>query len=323
MRTPGLLVALLIGVTAALYASTVRYPPVYEDLNDPGRYERALFVPALANPSRWVPEMLTDVGRVLTPQSFAGQHALSVSLHLLNIGLLWLLARRVLPESGAIAAVGVFALWPMQAEAVTYVAARADLVAATGVLLALWATTRGSLAGALGGCVLASLSKESALLAWAVVPLWALVTSAAFPLRRFLLIGAVLAGIALWRIRWVIWLSGVSLDPVQIGHTATAMLGLTALTAVPTWLSIDHDWRGVSVLWQALSVGLVVSLTVAAIYQWRRWVSFAWLAVVLWCLPRFLVHNSEGMHEHHWVVPMIGWSLSVGGWLSSTPYARV
>lgn len=325
LRAPGLLAALLIGLTAAIYAPTLRYPAVYEDLNDPGRYERAPFITTLANPSRLIPEMATDVGRILTPHAFQGQHAVNVAWHLLNCAIFWQLARRVLPTLGALGALAVFALHPMQVEAVAYVSGRADPAAASGVLLALLATTCGSMAGAVIGCVVASLAKESAVMAWALVPLWAIVTGAPFALRRFLMIGVLGAGVVLWRVRYVAVLAGMA-DLEQAGRTAVAMVGLTGLTAVPVWQSIDHDWRGAALWLQSLAVGMVVAGAGAAIWRWWHWLAFGWLVTVLWCLPRFLVRETEGLHEHHWdSAILIGWSLCVGGWLSSSQleHARV
>lgn len=323
--TPRVCALLLVMGAVVAYLPTLNYPPVYEDSNDPARYtERPPFIMQVANPSRVLSEVAIDAGRWLTPGSFRGQHLINLALLALNSWLLWRLASLLLPPLGAVVAVAVFALHPMQTEAVAYVAARSELVAGSGVLLALWATSVGSLTGAVVGCVVASLSKESAVMAWAVVPLWALLTPTTFPVRRFVLIALGAIAICLWRLSDVLGMAGVSLD--QMGRTATSVMGLVSLLVAPLWQSIDHDWRGVPIWLQSVAVGALVSLTVAALWSPRRWASLAWLVAVLWFLPRFVVHATEGLHEHHVSsAVLVGWSLCVGGWASSSQlnHARV
>ena len=71
----------------------------------------------------------------------AGFRATSVALHALNAVLVFALLRPMATGAAAVAAL-VFALHPVQTESVTYLAARANLLAATGALLALLAWRR-------------------------------------------------------------------------------------------------------------------------------------------------------------------------------------
>ncbi|HET9595807.1 MAG TPA: glycosyltransferase family 39 protein, partial [Anaeromyxobacteraceae bacterium] len=81
-------------------------------------------------------------------------HLTSLALHLVTVVLAWALARRVLERAGhrspravALVAAGVFALHPLQTQAVTYVSQRAEVLASlfylAGLLLLLRAEERG------------------------------------------------------------------------------------------------------------------------------------------------------------------------------------
>lgn len=323
LRSPGLCAVLLLVVTAALYARTAGYPFVYEDLTDTARFQHTVLTGQLLNPARLLTMVTLDGSDWLTPGAARGGHLVNVAWHLVNVGLLLALAWLWLPPWGAVLAAAVFALHPLQVEAVAYVSGRSELVVASGVLLALLAASLGSLAGAVVGVVFACLGKESAIMAWGLVPLWALVTTPAFPLRRFLLIGAgcALCGAAYFLSK-VAHLS-LELDMALIGRTASSVMGLLALAVAPVWQSIDHDWRGVPLWLQSVSVGAIVALTTGAcvsLLSGVRWWALAWLSTLLWFLPRFVVHNTEGLHEHHAYIPLIFFSLAVGEWFSRSPH---
>src|SRR5262249_3033965 len=68
----------------------------------------------------------------------AGYHVVNLALHLANVILAWLLALEIWKKSlAAFFTAAIFALHPVNSEAVTNVAGRADLMAALGVLAAL------------------------------------------------------------------------------------------------------------------------------------------------------------------------------------------
>lgn len=326
---PALAAALLLALTAAVYLPTLRYPFLYEDHQDPGRFERSTWNEyrargwdgriqlAAANPLRIVPSLSFDVARVLSGLDPWGDRLISISVHLVNSVLVLALAWLVLPPWGAVITMGVFALHPLQVEAVAYVSARSDLLATTGLLLALLAASGGSLAGAVCGAVFACLSKEAAIMAWGLVPLWALVTGAAFPVRRFALIGV--GGVAVVGLVFAVRVHGEApaISATHIGQTVWAIERLVSLVFVPVGLTIDHAWQ-IGATAQALAVGLAVGLTTWAAMAWREtWVGFAWLMTLLWCLPRLLMPTLEGMHEHHMAPVLVFWALAVGAGVSS------
>ena len=108
-----------------------------------------------------------------------GAHVINLALHLLNTGLVVTLARRggVAPAAALLGG-AIFALHPLQSEAVAYVSGRTDLLMTSGALLS-WlalggggsAWRRGLGAAAAGG--IAMLSKESGFALLLLWPWWA------------------------------------------------------------------------------------------------------------------------------------------------------
>lgn len=196
------LVVLLVVVVAMLYlpgldgpfigdddANIISQPMVRLDTLQPD----ALLAAAMSNESG-------PTGRVLPALSFAlnyyfsGQRfdpvafkATNLAIHVLNVLLVWLLARRVLAAGGlrndpwlplaALFAAAVWAVHPLQLTSVLYVVQRMNALSATGVLLGLlvWMVGRERLrlgqsgalrlmcSGLVGGFGLGLLSKENAL----------------------------------------------------------------------------------------------------------------------------------------------------------------
>ena len=329
VRSTLLPAALLTVAVLVVYGPTLGYPFVYEDLNDEGLFLAAPSWETFEISARLAPgRTLTKATYVVNQWLFgaenpAGFHAFNVGLHLASVFLLWALARRVWAWPAALLAAGLFAVHPLQVEAVAYVSGRGDVVAACGVLLALWATSAGSVAGAGLGVVVAALGKETAIVAWGLVPLWATWTRAPFPVKRWLWTAAPALAIGVWVSQRM--LVPVALDLPQITETATSIWRMVGLFWLPVGFTIDHDWQGVPLVWQAGAAGLSVGLTLYAVtFGWRRsWVALAWLWTVLALAPRFVVPVTEGLHEHHFYVPMIGWCLCAGGWLQETSAGRL
>lgn len=312
--------ALVIGlllVTAVIYVPSLGHGFVYEDhramvdtLAWPGWAERAQFV--IDHPLRSVTTLLRDLNLAVFGIQPWSVHLGNVLLHLANVWLLWRVARLVLSEQAAWWAAALFALHPMQVEAVTYVSARADLVATAGVLLALWATSVGSVAGALGGVAFGILGKETAVVALALVPLWAVTTRAAFPVTRWCVLSACLVPVVWW---------ATKLTPAFAWPSASESLvaswRLLSLLVIPVGFSIEHDWR----IWAWIAPLLLaptVAITAWAVTR-RSWVGFAWLWTLLVLSPRVLPLY-EGLHERHFYSVFIGWCLCAGYWLG--PYAQ-
>lgn len=311
-----------------VYGPTLGYGFVYEDLNDAPLFLSepdltTTLIGASLNPLRSLTQVSYYANKVLFgAMNPVGFHAFSVGLHLACVFLLWALVRHWSAPAAVLTA-GLFALHPLQVEAVAYVSSRGDVVAAVGVLLALRATSAGSFAGAWLGVVVAALGKETAVVAWGLVPLWATWSRAPFPVRTWLLSVVPLllvAGVLAAMLRLP-----VAFDIGQVAETATSIWRMVGLFWVPVGSTIDHDWQGVPLWLQAAAVGVSVGLTAWAVtLGWvRSWVALAWLWTVVALAPRFVVPVTEGLHEHHFYVPMIGWCLCAGGWLHETSAGRL
>lgn len=316
MLTPRRTAVLLLIVTALLYAPTLTYGFVYEDVHDLQSWSRS-FAEAR---TLWVwhpARSLTEATFLLTYQAFGlwpgAYHVGNVLIHLLNGGVLYGLAASCLRPWPAVFALGVFLLHPVQVESVAYIANRPDLLATTALLVGLHAVIarRWWLVGVAG--VAAFLAKETAVMA---VPVFGLV--------------------ALWRGEWLSRLQRIGAlvlcvplatylalsYPITFDLRA-ALLSLTAFTRLlafivwPVGLSIEHDWNWIT----TIPMSLIAGLWVAAL-TWAYWRRETWLALAIgWCAlviaPRFLVPLAEGLHEHHLYACMVVLSLLTGALLSA------
>lgn len=303
-------------LTAALYSPLAGAPFVFEDVH------------YLSSQPVWrVP------GRALTTVSIsshpAAAHLTNVALHLVNGALVYRVALLVTSPAAAVCAAGVFLLHPLNSEAVSYVAARGDLLVTLFALVAAWSALTGRWL-VCGAAVLgAGLSKEIGLV---VVPL-AVVTLAIFRqglpqtrlVRDALLCGAGLVMGAAW-LHVSSWIAmsaagGGSVYPWmtfvqwQLGMLAR----LLTLAVWPIGFSIDHDALTLAGGWLALGGALIAASLCAAAWAWKRAPVLAWgLAwAVLTVAPRFLVPTIEFFHEYYLYAAMVGVSVLLGSGLAA------
>jgi tetratricopeptide (TPR) repeat protein len=127
--------------------------------------------PALESPRGWLEVWAPLKTRPLTYFTFwlnrqlgagdpLGYHLFNLLFHLAGVLLAWECLRRLLPERTALIAAVLFALHPMQAEAVNYVWARGIVLAGAFCFAALWQWIEGRPWIALGWFALALLAKE-------------------------------------------------------------------------------------------------------------------------------------------------------------------
>ncbi|HJT91846.1 MAG TPA: hypothetical protein VJ777_07875 [Mycobacterium sp.] len=296
------------------YLPSLSFGFIYEDWRDSAsilstdRGLTGIGQELLSKPSR----SLTNLSFWLTTQVSVQPwafHAGNVLLHLLNTTLVYLVGLSVLSPLGAVLAAGVFGLHPLQVEAVAYVSSRSELLACAGVLLALLSASLGRVSGAVVGCLVAFLAKESAGVAWGLVPLWAWFTGAAFPVRRWLLSGIVLVPLGVW---YALRFASVGWVP----ETWFGVVGLIGLWLVPVGFTIDHDWSAYLGFDLLLLVALVAWVLTDSVTDRRPWLSFALIWTVLALGPRFVLPLYEGLHEHHFLIPAVAWSLGAGSVLS-------
>ena len=312
-------VLVLLTLTVGVYLPMLSAGFVYEDRNDRGALVQdwpgwSVTVERwLAQPLRSATNASLDVNKALFGIQPWGFHLGNVIWHAVNVGLLFAVLGG---GAAALWAAAVFAVHPLNVEAVAYVSARSDLVSTAGVLLALWAASAGKVSGAVLGVVLASLGKETAVVAWGLVPLWAAWTWARFPVTAWCGVGAVVA----------VLMFALTRLPVDLAWQPEALLATwrgVSMVFLPLGFSIEHDWALWS-HWHLPALVATVWVLVWAGYAWlyRSW----WVFGVVWTLivvaPRLVVPLYEGLHERHFYVVLVGWCLCAGRQLSMVDARR-
>lgn len=164
----------VFAVAVAAYLPTAPYTFVQDDraiiAANPAAHSIGGAVAAFGRPY-WPPPAEGGLYRPLTILTYAidwtisaGRpgwfHVMNALWHGLATVLVVVLLARWIPEVGAVGAGIVFALHPVHVEAVASLVARAELLAAVGILGAILAARRGRWAGAVALAAMAMLSKE-------------------------------------------------------------------------------------------------------------------------------------------------------------------
>jgi tetratricopeptide (TPR) repeat protein len=244
----------------------------------------AIFSGPLLQPGRaWLaPGVLTRISFWLNYQAGGGAalcHAFNLALHLGAVLLLYECVRRLEGERAAFIAAAIFAVHPLQAEAVNYVSARGFLLAATLLLAALASWLR---------------SREKS--GW----------QAKAPAPQFL------AVMLLANAQWTLHAPGVHPARYWLAQGAVAWRYLRLLVA-PWGFTVDPDVREPAA---GLAVAAWVALLLAAgaLWRWRakspamRW-AFAGLILMI---GSALFPARDLAADHRMYVPMIGFSAAAG-----------
>ncbi len=342
---------LLVGAVAGVFGNAVPNGFVYDDrllvvdnwaVRAPLADLRAL---GFYRPLRTLSYRLDYAIGGLDPRVF---HVTNVLYHAATV----LLVHAILGESGASAAAAfggalLFAVHPVQADAVTYVSGRRDVLCALFFAAGFYAylryrrrRSRGALAVALGCYVLALLAKEMAI----TLPLVCVAYerfarrrdgAAALPGGRsgapsWLVIGGVVAGAA---VGWIVYgrfvervLKVTAWHGGSVGTNLATVLRIWArylgLVVWPARLSADYSGQAFPVSttaldpWAIAAGTLLLALGVAAAWRWRRGgldgFGAAWWAATL--LPvSHLVPYRELMAEHYLYLPMVGVAYAAAG----------
>jgi hypothetical protein len=348
-----LAVALLAGI---VYVNGLRNPFVYDDFHTVQTNDS--IVPPITLRSI----VLHDVKRPIVNASYAfdrtvwgptpfGFHLTNLTLHVVNVLLLFALARALLIATGrserrevdwgAFAAAALFAVHPMMTEAVGYISGRSELLCATfllGALLCGWRWMRGGgvawLAWLLICWVAALLSKETAaMLPFALVACdWLTADDRAalqrrlktfhIPLVVFSTAAALLRLLVLTRMEYP---GKAAFHPELIPLALDVIVRYLRLMVLPAGQTIFHSvtmvtaFSGRSLVAYAVLAGLV-ALAVAC----RRHLpvaAFGTLTFLLLLLPAAvltILDRGEPMAEHRVYVASVGWFLAFGvgvGWL--------
>ena len=324
---PELALAALLLLTAAAYANALAASFQFDD------WRVVVADPRVQSIGAWAASMPGI--RPLLKLSYAmnheagdapiGFHAVNVAIHLVNVALAWVLGLRLTRNDAFAAAAGaaVFALHPIQTEAVTYVSGRSTSLAATFALASvlLWIEGRARrsawivFGAAPAAFAAALLVRESAL----VLPAVLLVVAKTDPsppsrsLRRDL---APLLGVAALALLVAIasptyrWLAETSASIRGAGANLITQAGGIAFLAGqivrPDRLCADPDlpvltrWTPGAALAAAAIVALVLSaaLTIRSRPAWALGILwfFVWLAPTNSLVPRLDVANDRQVY---------------------------
>lgn len=260
---------------------------------------------------------LTRYFSELTPRAY---HVTNVILHLLVGALLYWASRAVLSPMGASLAVAIFLVHPVNSQAVSYLSARSELVAALGLLLAIGAGLRGSIVGLLIGAALGVTGKETAVVA---VPLcawllWRTQTGTPRLWRTLGVLFVVGAGVVAWPVLHYGELFNPNMAYSPLGmmvRNVAASARLLALFVWPVGFSVEHDvtvWTTTQIAC-GVSGWLLLGLTAWRLRQRSPWLLTCAGWVLLALLPRLLLPYEEWITEHQLYVPMLGLCWGVGG----------
>lgn len=311
MKTPHLVLMLVLALTALVYAPMLSALPTYEDVI----------------PTFWqgwqlgvIRGLSATTLNLQTLQSLALAHGWQIGLHLLNGLLIAALLERY-GLSRAVFAAAVYLLHPLAVESVAPLAYRADLLLSTVILLTL-VSTRSAWGLLLVPCGLmaAVYVKESGVVAMPLLLLWLWITChRAWRPVAWIVGPAAVIGSArmaeLYLPRLSTWTAPAAHGGFWfVAVQAAAVWRYLALTIWPMGLSIDHAFDGVgqgTALLALLTLGIVLLVTVL----WRRRApaltfGAGWVAVSL--APHFLIPLPDYLKEHHWGLPLAGLCLAGG-----------
>lgn len=325
-----------------VYVNALHNPFMYDD------YHTVIANTSIRSVTNLVAIVLHDVTRPLVNLTYAidrvtwgaapfGFHVTNVLLHVLNVGLFVLLARRSGVGPGAtFAASALFAVHPMMTEAVGYISGRSEVLCATFFLAAMlcahawWHEGRRlPLVGMIVAWVAALLSKETAAMfpfvvyaydaftrpddsrrAWRTsrvyVPL-IVVTIVAGLLRLFVLVRIEYPTEAAWHWRYLL-------------VDADVFRRYLAMIAVPSGQAMFHEVAAVDSVWRwrVFADVAIVAACVATTWRLRRRDGFAaaglaWFILLL--LPSSVLiafNQGEPMTEHRVYAASIGLFFAVG-----------
>ncbi|HJV23527.1 MAG TPA: hypothetical protein VJ570_12565 [Holophagaceae bacterium] len=264
----------------------------------------------------------------------------NLALHALNILLVHELIRALAPRLGlgeraelpALAGALVFALHPVQTEAVAYVSGRSASLMATGFLAALLAVVRGRPVAALLGFGCAVAAKETALIFPAVVlilpdgdgepaPRW---VRRGIPILGLGLLGGLLLHPAYGRlVGFSLEVRGASAQLqsalVGFGYLGRKLLWPVGLNIDPP-LAVPGGWTSGTASTLLILVGLGALAGAAA--RRRPWLAFGFSCFLLTLLPVLgPLPRLDPANERHLYLPLAGGAILVAG-LCAEPRLR-
>jgi tetratricopeptide (TPR) repeat protein len=272
-------------VAAGVWAYATSFAGVFVFDDIPGIVDNPS-IRALWPPSQWfaAPPGSTPSGRPVLNFTLAlnyalggldvfGYHALSLAVHLAAGLALFGVVRRTLLSDRlserfgaaatplAFAAALVWTVHPLNTEAVTYIVQRGESLAGLFLLLTLYCAIRGWSAAAVAACALGMGSKETMIVAPALVVLWDYLFRADGA-RRWRFYGALAATLAVMLLPM--------LSETQGRTVVSRLLGYTPKAPGDTWTPWSYLWTQASVITHYLSLAFKPWPLVFDYYDWPR-----------------------------------------------------
>lgn len=304
------MLARLCGAALLMLAYSTLWQPATWVYND-----RSLVNPTTITMRRSLEQ--TTWAMTSTPRS---ARLLNLLLHSCNVLLVGLLLYRLGVGDRVASIVALaWALHPLHVETVAYAAGRSELLAATGILIAVLATAangRGWGVWALLGIGLGLAAKESAIVVLALIPFvrislgyrWRLTATAC---------GAAIVAAIVWFggpehiINQEIYSAQITMSEWLLIQS-TAAMRLMWLSIVPIRQTIDFDYDLVS---HGVRVICVIALLAWAGVSWRMRHTLIGIGLV-WTIisiaPRLVVQTPRSyLNEHQFYTPSIGLALAI------------
>lgn len=241
-------------------------------------------------------------------------HAVNLALHLGAVALAFECLRRLLPQGAAVAATAIFALHPIQAEAVDYIWARGIVLATLLCLAAMLDWLEGRHWTAFVWFALALLAKEE-VAAFPLV-LWWLNRKKPAPIAAMLAL-AITAGARTAYVTAVTAGSGAGLQAgITPGHyflaQGIAILRYLRLLVIPYGFTIDP---GLSVppVWLGALAWLGVAALAFLAWRYAKWA----LAGLVLLIPSSTVFPAADLAaDRRMYLPLFAFAAAAGPWLS-------
>lgn len=309
----GFLLALLLAATFAVYAGSLYGPFVFDDSQAIFQTPQVtLKEPISIHGPRSVLLTTYRVNYLLGQGESFGYHLVNLAFHLANTSLVFLLlAAFGLPSGAALFGAVVFALHPMQSEAVIYISARSELLSTFFALFAFRMALKSNWIRMCLCCILAFYSKESAAMVPFLIGFYFVVTGKLN--YRWIALG--LIGIIL-----LFMFPMNMLEPAErpwMEHLllqSTQVVRYFGMILIPVGQTLDHDAEALSPLFGIVALS-ILALLVCAAWIFRKSQPLWTLGIgmmLIPILPRLAINIPEFIAERHTYLPMVGISLLAG-----------
>lgn len=250
---------LIVGLIVAVYLGTLHYPFTFDDslnieVNPTIKTLTWDNFSTLLKSTRPMLNILNLINYQICALNVGGWHIINILLHIANSFLVYLLVLQITRQrkDTALFVSLLFALHPIQTEAVTYIISRTELLASLFYLGAILLWSRGKHQSAIIAAIFAALSKEWAVTLPAIILLYDYLFDKVDKKKPYVLL----------TIPWAIVLYLIVTNGLNaVGSAATKQSGVTATQYLFT--SVNVLWTGIRLLIIPINQNLDYSYPIA------------------------------------------------------------